>query len=77
MKTIIFSVALLSVLIYYGLMIFTEKLPDPVKIEHYPPVMARIDSLQGLTAIMKETALDRLSKMSTDSVEMIIKQAGY
>lgn len=77
MKTITFSVALLSTLLYYGLMIFTEKLPDPVKVEPYPETMARIDSLQGLTAIMKETALGRLSKMSTDSVEMIIKHAGY
>ena len=44
---------------------------------YVPPVMQRIDRMQNLTAAMKETALDRLAKMSTDSVEKIIKQAGY
>lgn len=80
MKSIIItilSIALLSSGLFYCLQIWTDQLPDPVKVEHYPPAMARIDSLQGLTAIMKENALDRLSKMSTDSVEMIIKKAGY
>lgn len=54
-----------------------EKYPPKPKPEQYPAVMARIDSLQGLTPLMKETALNRLSKLSTDSVEKIIKAAGY
>jgi len=74
---IIFYLALLSLGFFYCLQFLTDRLPDPVTVEHYPPAMARIDSLQGLTAIMKEHALDRLSKMGTDSVEMIIQKAGY
>ena len=50
--------------------------------EKYPPkpispVMQRIDEMQGLTPAMKENALRRLSKMGTDSVEIIIKKAGF
>lgn len=54
-----------------------EKYPPQPKPDPYPAVMARIDSLQGLTPLMKQTALNRLSKLSTDSVEKIIKAAGY
>ena len=50
--------------------------------EKYPPkpnplIMQRIDEMQGLSPAMKENALRRLSKMGTDSVEIIIKKAGF
>lgn len=71
------SIALLSLGLFYCLKFWTDRLPDPARVERYPSAMARIDSLQGLTAVMKETALDKLSKMGPDSVEVIIKQAGF
>ena len=76
--TVIGCITVSSITIAYCMCEFADRIeakqPKP---EPYPAVMARIDSLQGLTPLMKETALDRLSKLSTDSVEKIIKQAGY
>lgn len=75
--TVIGCITVLSITIAYCMCELADHPRLEPKPELYPAVMARIDSLQGLTPLMKETALNRLSKLSTDSVEKIIKQAGY
>ena len=73
---IIGSILTMTVALSYCLCSVADRIeakePKP---ELYPAVMARIDSLQGLTPAMKETALDRLSKLSVDSVEKLLKWA--
>lgn len=76
--TVISCIIVLSITIAYCMCEFADRIEaKQPKTEQYPATMAMIDSLQGLTPLMKETALDRLAKMSTDSVEKIIKQAGF
>ena len=78
MKNIIAGLFLIafSGCLYVGLVKVTDKMPEPLK-QQESATQNRIDSLQGLSPAMKEHALDRLSKMGTDSVEMIIKSAGF
>ena len=80
LKTIatIGCIAVISCTMYYCLCAVADRIEQKQpKPEPIPAVMLRIDSLQGLSPVMKETALRRLSKMPTDSVEMIIKKAGF
>ena len=72
---ILFLIAFSSCL-YVGLVKVTDKMPEPPQ-RLQTATMDRVDSLQGLNPVMKEHALDRLSKMGTDSVEMIIEEAGF
>ncbi len=55
----------------------SDRLDEKYPPKPNPPVMQRIDEMQGLSPVMKQKALRRLSKMGTDSVEIIIKQAGF
>lgn len=71
-------IAVISCTMYHCLCAVADRIEDKQpKPKPTPAVMLRIDSLQGLSPLMKETALRRLSKMPTDSVEMIIKKAGF
>jgi hypothetical protein len=62
--------------LYVGLVKVTDKMPEPLK-QQESKTMTRIDSLQGLSPAMKDHAMQRLAEMGTDSVKMIIKQAGF
>ena len=78
MKNIIAGLFLIafSGCLYVGLVKVTDKMPEPLK-QQESKTMIRIDSLQGLSPAMKDHAMQRLAEMGTDSVEMIIKQAGF
>jgi len=78
MKNIIAGLFLIafSGCLYVGLVKVTDRMPDPPQ-KLQTATMDRIDSMQGLSPVMKEHALDRLSKMGTDSVEIIIRKAGF
>jgi len=80
MKNIIAGLFLIafSGCLYVGLVKVTDKMPEPLKQqESESATQNRIDSLQGLSPVMKEHAMQRLAEMGTDSVEIIIKQAGF
>jgi len=78
MKNIIAGLFLISFsgCLYQGLVKVTDKMPDPLDLPE-SALQCRIDSMQGLSPVMKEHAMQRLKEMGTDSVEMIIKQAGF
>jgi hypothetical protein len=78
MKNIIAGLFLVafSGCLYHGLVKVTDKMPEPPQ-RLQTATMDRIDSMQGLSPVMKEHAMRRLKEMGTDSVEIIIKQAGF
>jgi hypothetical protein len=78
MKNIIAGLFLIafSGCLYVGLVKVTDKMPEPLK-QQESATQNRIDSLQGLSPAMKEHAMQRLAEMGADSVEMIIKKAGF
>ncbi len=70
-------IAVISCTMYHCLCAVADRIEEKQPKPEPTAVMLRIDSLQGLSPVMKETALRRLSKMPTDSVEMIIKKARF
>jgi len=78
MKNIIAALFLIafSGCLYVGLVKVTDKMPEPPQ-RLQTATMDRIDSLQVLSPAMKEHALQRLTEMGSDSVEIIIKKAGF
>jgi hypothetical protein len=78
MKNIIATLFLIafSGCLYHGVIKVTDKMPDPPQ-RLQTATMDRIDSLQGVSPLMKEHAMRRLKEMGTDSVEIIIKKAGF
>jgi len=78
MKNIIAGLFLIafSDCLYLGLIKVTDKMPEkPQRLQ--TATMDRIDSMQGLSPAMKEHAIQRLAEMGSDSVEIIIKKAGF
>ena len=62
--------------LYHGLIKVTDKMPEPPQ-RLQTATMDRLDSMQGLNTKKKNYAMRSLKEMGTDSVEIIIKQAGF